>query len=195
MLVGMTEQSPNDGSRKPSDSDSDDTRRIPGDETGGTTHRYDAPADPGSDRQGPAPYASPSISPSQGSSASGTDTARFGGFGFADRTDDPPARTPSPPPSGPVVALPLAAAPIVGALGGLAGGAGFTAVHDLVGGDSSTESSSTGTQSSVVDRKQVAPAADSVEGVAKSVLPSVVKINVKGQQEAGSGSGIIISSD
>ena len=47
----------------------------------------------------------------------------------------------------------------------------------------------------MVDRKQVAPAADSVEGVAKSVLPSVVKINVKGQQEQGSGSGIIISSN
>ena len=47
----------------------------------------------------------------------------------------------------------------------------------------------------MVDRKDIAPAADSVEAVAKSVLPSVVKINVKGQQGEGSGSGIIISSD
>ncbi len=46
-----------------------------------------------------------------------------------------------------------------------------------------------------MNRKDVAPAADSVEGVAKSVLPSVVKINVKGQQGEGSGSGIILSSD
>jgi putative serine protease PepD len=36
---------------------------------------------------------------------------------------------------------------------------------------------------------------DSVERVAQAVLPSVVKINVRGTQEAGSGSGIIISSD
>ena len=193
MLGRMTEQSPNGDSRKPSDSDSDDTRRIPGDEAG-STHRYTAP-DAGTDRQGPAPYASPSIPPAQGPSESGTDTTRFGGFGFADRTDDRPARTRSPRPSGTVVALLLAAALFVGALGGLAGGAGFTAVDDLVGGDSGSEPSATGTQSSVVDRKDVAPAADSVEGVARSVLPSVVKINVKGQQEQGSGSGIIISSD
>jgi putative serine protease PepD len=191
----MTEQNPNDDSRKPGDSDSDDTRRIPGDETGGTTHRYAAPGDTGADRQGPAPWSSPSVSPSQGSSASAPDTARFGGFGFADRTEDRPARARSSRPSGSVVALLLAAALIVGALGGLAGGAGFTAVHDLVGDGSSTESSSSGTQSSVVDRKDVAPAADSVESVAKAVLPSVVKINVAGQQEQGSGSGIIISSN
>jgi putative serine protease PepD len=192
----MTEQNPNDGSRKLGDSDSDDTRRIPGEEAGGTTHRYDAPGNAGTDRQGPAPYTSPSISPSQGSSESGTDTARFGGFGFADRTDDDrPARTRPSRPSGGVVAVLLVAALVVGALGGLAGGAGFTAVDDLIGGGSSSESSSTGTQSSVVERKDVAPAADSVEAVAKSVLPSVVKINVKGAQGEGSGSGIIISSD
>ncbi len=84
----------------------------------------------------------------------------------------------------------------MGGLGGLAGGAGFTAVDDLVGGGSGSESSSTGSVSSpVVHQKDVAPAADSVESVARSVLPSVVKINVKGQQEAGSGSGIVISSD
>ena len=57
-------------------------------------------------------------------------------------------------------------------------------------------STSAGTASSpVVNRKQVTPAADSVEAVAKSVLPSVVKINVQNAQEQGSGSGIVISSD
>jgi putative serine protease PepD len=95
-----------------------------------------------------------------------------------------------------VVAALLAGALVVGALGGLAGGAGFTAVDDLVGGGSSSESSSAGpTSSPVVNQKDVAPAADSVESVARSVLPSVVKINVKGQQGEGSGSGIVISSD
>jgi putative serine protease PepD len=88
------------------------------------------------------------------------------------------------------------AALVAGGLGGLAGGAGFTAIDNLVGGGSATEPSSTGSQTStIVNRKQVAPAADSVEAVAKSVLPSVVKINVKGAQGEGSGSGIIISSD
>ena len=44
-------------------------------------------------------------------------------------------------------------------------------------------------------RQQAARRRDSVEAVAKSVLPSVVKINVRNAQEQGSGSGIIISSD
>jgi putative serine protease PepD len=41
-----------------------------------------------------------------------------------------------------------------------------------------------------------APAADgSVQAAAEEVLPSVVKINVVGQQESGSGSGIILTDD
>ncbi len=83
----------------------------------------------------------------------------------------------------------------MGGLGGLAGGAGFTAVDDLVGGGSSESSSAASQSSPIVSRKDIAPSADSVEAVAKSVLPSVVKINVKGAQGEGSGSGIIISSD
>ena len=61
--------------------------------------------------------------------------------------------------------------------------------------DDSTSTSAGTASSPVVNHKDVAPAADSVEAVAKSVLPSVVKINVKGAQEQGSGSGIVISSD
>ena len=83
---------------------------------------------------------------------------------------------------------------MVGGLSGIAGAAGFNAVDNLVSNDS--PSTSGGTASSpVVNRKQVTPAADSVEAVAKSVLPSVVKINVQNAQEQGSGSGIVISSD
>jgi putative serine protease PepD len=40
-----------------------------------------------------------------------------------------------------------------------------------------------------------APANGNIEQVAAAVLPSVVKINVTGQTESGSGSGIILSSD
>ena len=185
----MTEQNP------PDERSSDDTQRLTDSTTGGSTHRY-GEAGPTPDRQqSSSPYAA------QGSPSYGTapepDTARFGGFGFADRTDDGrPDRTRSSRPGGAVVAGLLVAALVAGGLGGLAGGAGFTAIDNLVGGGSATESSSTGSQTStIVNRKQVAPAADSVEAVAKSVLPSVVKINVKGAQGEGSGSGIIISSD
>jgi putative serine protease PepD len=183
----MTEQSPNDDNR------TDDTKRLTDGRPGGSTHRY-GEAGPSPDRQQSAsPY--PPVPPSYGTPPE-TDTAQFGGFGFADRTDERrPGRTRSSRPSGAVVAGLLAAALVVGGLGGLAGGAGFTAIDDLVGGGSS-ESSSAGSQTSpIVNRKEVAPSADSVEAVAKSVLPSVVKINVKGAQGEGSGSGIIISSD
>jgi putative serine protease PepD len=185
----MTEQNP------PDERSSDDTQRLTDSTTGGSTHRY-GEAGPTPDRQqSSSPYAA------QGSPSYGTapepDTARFGGFGFADRTDDGrPDRTRSSRPGGAVVAGLLVAALVAGGLGGLAGGAGFTAIDNLVGGGSATEPSSTGSQTStIVNRKAVAPAADSVEAVAKSVLPSVVKINVKGAQGEGSGSGIIISSD
>ena len=185
----MTEQNP------PDERSSDDTQRLTDSTTGGSTHRY-GEAGPTPDRQqSSSPYAA------QGSPSYGTapepDTARFGGFGFADRTDDGrPDRTRSSRSGGAVVAVLLVAALVAVGLGGLAGGAGFTAIDNLVGGGSATEPSSTGSQTStIVNRKQVAPAADSVEAVAKSVLPSVVKINVKGAQGEGSGSGIIISSD
>jgi putative serine protease PepD len=97
-------------------------------------------------------------------------------------------------PSGGVVAGILAGALLVGGLGGLAGAAGFTVADDLVGGGSS---SSTGVTTSTVasSSKDTTAPRGSVEQVANSVLPSVVKINVRGAQGAGSGSGIILSSD
>ncbi|MCW2838555.1 MAG: trypsin [Aeromicrobium sp.] len=45
------------------------------------------------------------------------------------------------------------------------------------------------------DAKQTSLPAGTVEQVAAKVLPSVVQINVKGGQESGSGTGIIVSSD
>jgi putative serine protease PepD len=98
-----------------------------------------------------------------------------------------------PRPGAGVVTAILVAALFIGGTAGLVGAAGFTAVTDLVGKDSSGDSGTT--SSPVVSGKQSAPATDSVEAVAKSVLPSVVKINVRNAQEQGSGSGIIISSD
>jgi putative serine protease PepD len=162
----MTEQSPRDGH------DADDTQHIPDGSTGGSTHRYDAPAGP--------------------------EDTRVGGFGFAEHQQQAQPTAPQRSrPGGPVVATLVAAALVAGAVGGLAGAAGFSRVDDRsAGADSSVRSSSAGSSTSpVVNGKDVAPAADSVEEVAKSVLPSVVKINVKGQQGEGSGSGIVLSAD
>ncbi|MGZ4783914.1 MAG: S1C family serine protease [Oryzihumus sp.] len=97
-------------------------------------------------------------------------------------------------PSGGVVAGILAAALVVGGLSGLAGAAAFTTAEDLGGGGGASSSTQV-TDARVVGGKSSVAPAGSVEAVAKSVLPSVVKINVQGQGQAGSGSGIILSSD
>ncbi len=91
----------------------------------------------------------------------------------------------------------LTAAVLVGALalGGIAG-LGGAAAYDLVNGDeAATSSGSNGSNTSVVEHGDSPAPAGSVEAVAHSVLPSVVKINVQGPQGAGSGSGVIISAD
>jgi putative serine protease PepD len=81
----------------------------------------------------------------------------------------------------------------------LAGGVGFggAALQDELqddnggGGNGNVVSSLDGGN----DAKQTSLPAGTVEQVAAKVLPSVVQINVKGGQESGSGTGIIISSD
>ncbi len=188
----MTEQNPHDGH------DADDTQRIPDDTSGGSTHRYDPPAGPTPDRHdgsfstSPGAPRSPYVSPSE------PEDTRVGGFGFVEQPgQEAHASTRRSRPGGAVVAALLVAALIVGALGGLAGAAGFSLVDDGSEGDSSSAGSpSAGSSGSPISNsKDVAPAADSVEAVAKSVLPSVVKINVKGQQGEGSGSGIVLSTN
>jgi putative serine protease PepD len=100
---------------------------------------------------------------------------------------------------GGLVAGLLLAALVVGGLAGVAGAAGLGLVDGRGNASSSTPASSSpavrkASDSPVVTQGDSA-ADDSVERVARAVLPSVVKINVRGSQEAGSGSGIIISSD
>jgi putative serine protease PepD len=72
-------------------------------------------------------------------------------------------------------------------------GVGGAAVYDAVRGDNGTVFSSldTGSESDTGDS---APAGQ-IEQVSRKVLPSVVQINVASSGEAGSGTGIIISSD
>ncbi|HEX6249235.1 MAG TPA: trypsin-like peptidase domain-containing protein [Nocardioidaceae bacterium] len=83
---------------------------------------------------------------------------------------------------------------VLGGLAGFVGAAGYDAVTpDETSGAGSTDRSTT---TSVVERDDAAAPEGSVEEVANSVLPSVVKISVRGAQgEGGSGSGVIISED
>jgi putative serine protease PepD len=88
----------------------------------------------------------------------------------------------------------LTAAVLAGALlvGGAAG-VGGAAWYDAWQGDDATVSSSS---SGPVKASNAATApSGSVEKVATSVLPSVVKINVTGSSGSGSGSGIILRAD
>ncbi|WP_344731617.1 S1C family serine protease [Nocardioides fonticola] len=98
---------------------------------------------------------------------------------------------------GGLAAAVVAAALVAGGIGGFGGAAAWNAVDD--GGNSSASSSaspsSLKTADSVVDSTDTTAADGSVEKVAATVLPSVVKIYVQGSTEAGSGSGIILSSD
>jgi putative serine protease PepD len=113
-----------------------------------------------------------------------------------------PAFAPSQPRAGSrpgrgLAAAVLAGALVVGGLSGLAGAAGYSALDDLVGDDAGQASSPSGpdgsTQTAVSDSPDIPAAEGSVQQVAESVLPSVVKINVTGAQGAGSGSGVILS--
>jgi len=173
----MTEWNPSDPSaRTPAGSDTEDTRRLPDGE--GSRHRYEQPPRP--------PYA-----------GVGDGTTGFGALGFhGDQGAGAGAsRGRSGRPGTGMVAGLLAAALLVGGAAGVAGAAGYGLVDGSSGSDAAaTGSARTATAPTVVQR-QPAAAQGSVEAVAASVLPSVVKINVANDQEQGSGSGIIISSD
>ena len=91
------------------------------------------------------------------------------------------------------IATVVATAVVVGGLAGVGGAAAWGALEDE--GSSGSGVAGTRTASQVVDSSG-SPAPDgSVEQVAATVLPSVVKINVSGTDGSGSGSGIILSSD
>ncbi|WP_157559153.1 S1C family serine protease [Nocardioides sp. Soil774] len=81
---------------------------------------------------------------------------------------------------------------LVGGGAGLGGAAVWDATHD----EPVSAAGAAATTTSTVSSRTQAPAADgSVESVAQKVLPSVVKIDVSGQQGEASGSGIILTSD
>jgi putative serine protease PepD len=87
----------------------------------------------------------------------------------------------------------VAASLVVGGAAGLGGAAAWDTWNP--GTSSSTAAPAASTTSSVVSAPAGTAPRGSVEQVAQQVLPSVVKIDVSNGQEAGSGSGIILSSD
>jgi putative serine protease PepD len=186
MLVDMTEQRPE---HEPDHTQhlADDTERLPqvsGPTAGtGSQHRYGEP-DPSSATQQAAQPGTPA-----------EHTTAFGGLGFSEASgDESDRRRRSGRPGGGVLAGLLAGALVVGGLAGVLGAAGFKAL-DGSSSDTTSSASSPSSSSPVINRSDSNPGNDSVETVAKTVLPSVVKINVKNSQSEGSGSGIVISSD
>jgi putative serine protease PepD len=89
----------------------------------------------------------------------------------------------------------LTAAVLVGALvlGGAAGVGGSAAFHAFQNDDSVTNTS--GTSGNYHASSTAVVKDGTVEKVASAVLPSVVKVNVTGSSESGSGSGIILTKD
>lgn len=83
-------------------------------------------------------------------------------------------------------------------VGGTAGFGG-AALWDNVGADDdpdlSVESASSGSTDRAAAATTPAPAEGSIQEVAESVLPSVVRIDVAGAEGSGSGSGIILTPD
>jgi putative serine protease PepD len=81
-------------------------------------------------------------------------------------------------------------------VGGAAGVGGAAAWDQWGSNGSGSSGAPTAAATSQVVSTPTRPAADgSVQNVAQEVLPSVVKIDVAGPQAAGSGSGIVLSSD
>ncbi len=91
---------------------------------------------------------------------------------------------------GGLVALVLAGSLLVGGAAGVGGAAAWDAWQD-----DSTSPSSDRQVAQVADTEDTPAPDGSVEQVAAKVLPSVVKIDVAGPAGAGSGSGIILTSD
>jgi putative serine protease PepD len=91
-----------------------------------------------------------------------------------------------------VAAAVVATSLLVGGGAGLGGAAVWDATHDEPASSARADAPATST---VANQMQTPPADGSVESVAQKVLPSVVKIDVTGQEGSASGSGIILTAD
>ncbi|MCW2781631.1 MAG: peptidase and chymotrypsin/Hap [Marmoricola sp.] len=112
----------------------------------------------------------------------------------------PPFQNPAPSTSataparrtGATTAAILAGALVIGGAAGVGGSAWYDAWK---GDDSPSSTSQVASADSPVTASSASDKSGTVQQVAANVLPSVVKINVTGSQESGSGSGIILKSD
>ncbi len=88
----------------------------------------------------------------------------------------------------------LAAAVLAGSLviGGVAGVGGAAAYDAFRSDDGSAQSSAITSDSGITSASDSTPIAGGVEAVASKLLPSVVRVNVSGQSESGSGSGVVL---
>ena len=138
----------------------------------------------------------PSVPPPSGAPYDPPPPAQHPVFPFGGPPPTPPAGAATRRRSGRTV---LAASVVTTSLlvGGAAGVAGAAAWdHWNPNGSGTAATSASGRTTSPVVNTPASPAANgSVQQVAQEVLPSVVKIDVSGPQESGSGSGIILSSD
>ena len=150
----------------------------------------DQPTTPPPGPQNPF-FAAPQGPPPEGPPAHATGQMPGHGTGQGTMTGPPPVQR-RPRRTGLAAAV-VATALVAGGAAGVGGAAAWSALDDS--GSSSAGSPDTRTTSQVVDTPDAAAPAGSVEQVAAKVLPSVVKIDVSGAQGAGSGSGIILSSD
>ncbi len=126
------------------------------------------------------PYGNPGSPVNPGGPGSPGSPGGHGGHG-----DRPPRR------GGLAVAV-IVTSLLVGGGAGIGGAAVWDETHTDPGNSSTQQSLDTST---VAARQASTAPEGSVEDVAARVLPSVVKINVVGEQGAGSGSGIILTSD
>ncbi len=181
-MVDMTEDN-----RRPGEADSPDDHTQPLFPPQSDAASTDRPQPPADDAQRAA-HGQPTGPPPA------EDTRRF---------DEPPiwAGTPYAAPAAVATAPPrqrgrkrlvagvLVAALVVGGAAGLGGAAAYDALNG--DGPAATRTEPTefeATKTSVVED-------GTVESVSEAVLPSVVKVNVVGQEGAGSGSGIVLSED
>ncbi|WP_461006029.1 S1C family serine protease [Streptomyces capparidis] len=145
-----------------------------------STAQFPAAATPAPNPAGPPPPPGYAPGPVHGSPYAAPPTATFPGWPQAPghgAHGAPPRRG-----RGGLVALVAAAALLAGALGG---GIGYVAADSSDGGGGST-TVSTSADPAALNRKP-----DSVAGIAKSALPSVVTINAEGQGESGTGTGFV----
>jgi putative serine protease PepD len=145
------------------------------------THRYADPA-----QADTAAYGTPSWA---GASWAGGAPYAGGAGPQPPSRQDPPRRSRN----GALTAGILVGALLLGGLAGIVGAAGYGLV--TTGGDEEGPGHDSGTTTSVVEREDTPAVEGSVESVANSVLPSVVKISVRGVHCSGAGSGVIISED